>query len=43
LLVDTKPNIHTNFSYTIKAWRSKKKLDSVLVSNISRWHVYDIV
>jgi len=41
LLKDTKPKIHTDFGYNIKAWRSKKKLDSVLESNMTRWHVYD--
>jgi len=37
LLEDTKPNIHTDFGYAIKAWRSKKKLDIVLESNMTRY------
>jgi len=41
LLEDTKPKIHTDYGYTIKAGRSKKKVDSVLESNMTRCHVYD--
>ena len=35
LLEDTKPKTHTDFGYTMKALRTKKKVVSVLESNMT--------